>query len=56
MDVIYFPSILFSESMQEKAIALGSMELLADYLKKHSSDENVCQMALMCVGSLADSG
>ncbi len=42
--------------MQEKAINLGCMELLEQYIQTHHSDDTVCQMALMCVGSLADSG
>ena len=42
--------------MQEKAINLGCMELLEQYIQTHHSDDTMCQMALMCVGSLADSG
>ena len=45
-----------AESMQEKAINLGCMELLELYIQTHHSDDTMCQMALMCVGSLADSG
>ena len=32
------------------------MELMDSYLKKHGNDEGLCQMALMCVGSLTDAG
>ena len=52
-NLFLFPT---SESLQGKAVAIGAMEILDSYLQHHSDDENLCQMVLLCVGSLADSG
>ena len=54
--LFHISSINFSETIQERAIALGALELMDSYLKKHNDDEGLSQMALMCVGSLTDAG
>ena len=46
----------FAESVQEKAIAHGALELLEEYLREHGSDTGTAQMALLTIGSLTDSG
>lgn len=43
------------ESIQEKALNLGVLDVLDDYLKKHNSDDGICQMVLLTIGCLSDS-
>ncbi|XP_078579458.1 rap1 GTPase-GDP dissociation stimulator 1-like [Branchiostoma floridae x Branchiostoma japonicum] len=43
------------ESLQSKALSLGAVKVLGEILKQNSDDSSVCQMVLLCVGSLAES-
>ena len=44
------------ETVEEKALSLGAMDVLKQYLELHANDEGVAHMALLSVGSLADTG
>lgn len=44
------------ESVQEKVLSQGVLDILDAYLKNHSQDVGVVQMALLAVGSLSDTG
>lgn len=44
------------EIIQEKAVEIGALELLDQYLETHYHEDKLCNMVLHCVGSLADSG
>ncbi|KAK2186270.1 hypothetical protein NP493_207g02024 [Ridgeia piscesae] len=52
---IKFDTNAKKESIQEKALNLGVLDILDDYLKKHSSDDGICQMVLLTIGCLSDS-
>ncbi|XP_064612236.1 rap1 GTPase-GDP dissociation stimulator 1-B-like isoform X1 [Liolophura sinensis] len=43
------------EIIQEKAVEIGALELLDQYLETHYIEDKLCNMVLHCVGSLADS-
>ena len=47
---------LFLETVEEKALSLGAMDVLKEYLDLHASDEGLVQMVLLSVDSLTDTG
>ena len=42
------------ESIQEKAIDQGVIEILKDYLQQHADEENATRMALLSLGNFSD--
>ncbi|XP_078658666.1 rap1 GTPase-GDP dissociation stimulator 1-like isoform X2 [Branchiostoma floridae x Branchiostoma belcheri] len=43
------------ESLQSMALSLGAVKVLEEILRQNFEDLSVCQMVLLCVGSLAES-
>ncbi|CAH1247012.1 RAP1GDS1 [Branchiostoma lanceolatum] len=43
------------ESLQSEALSLGAVKVLVEILRQNMEDPSVCQMVLLCVGSMAES-
>ena len=49
-------SLYITESLQERALEEGVLDMLEQYLSYHLSDRALCNMVLLTVSSFADSG
>lgn len=49
-------SFFFLESLQERALEEGVLDMLEQYISYHLSDRSLCNMVLLTVSSFADSG
>ena len=47
---------LFSDTLQQRAIELGALDVMGDYLKMYEAEEGLCNMVLVTIASLTDSG
>ena len=48
---MYFPEVL-----QQKAIEGGALDVVEQYLQHYQLEEGLCNMVLVTIGSLTDSG
>ena len=52
-----FPNFFyFTEILQQKAIEGGALDVVEQYLQHYQLEEGLCNMVLVTVGSLTDSG
>lgn len=47
---------LFSEVMQQKAIEGGALDIMDQYLRQYKKEAGLCNMVLVTIASLTDSG
>ena len=49
-------TFLYTETLQDKAVSCGAIDVLNTYLQKCSDDESTLNMALLSLNCLVDSG
>ena len=55
--IIWHTFSLFStESLMQKALDDGALDVLNDYLQQHRNDSGLCNMVLLTIGVFSDSG
>ena len=52
----YNVCFLFVDMMQQKAIEGGALDIVDQYLHQYRTEEGLCNMVLVTIASLTDSG
>lgn len=47
---------MLSETLQQKAIEEGALELMGKYLLQYADNDGLCNMVLVTIASLTESG